>query len=162
VHCKYLDVNHFENIQKLAQEIKEEKVEIDVLINNAGVCRVGIDGVVMPDPVWAKECLQTNLLSQIQITEALLPYLSSEAKVVSLSSKLGAIKYQPEHTQKKFSSENITKEDILSAAEEFVKEAEKGVFTNYSIDPYGTSKMLIGAWSRFVLQYYFYYLGNSC
>ena len=49
----------------MIEEIKKEGFSIDILINNAGVCKVGELEVKIPTLKWAHECLRVNLLAQI-------------------------------------------------------------------------------------------------
>jgi hypothetical protein len=92
-------------------------------------------------------------VAQIQLTEQLLPFLSDECKIVSVCSATGALKNQPPQTQQLFSDPSITKQDILQAVKQYIEETAKQAFVRFSPDVYGTSKMLLAAWARFVLRY---------
>lgn len=97
--------------------------------------------------------MKTNLLGPIALTEQLLPFLSPTCRVVNISSLLGALKFHPPNTQARYSNPSLQKQDILEGAESFLQEVSAGKMENWSFNPYGTSKMLLNAWSRFVLQY---------
>jgi NAD(P)-dependent dehydrogenase (short-subunit alcohol dehydrogenase family) len=101
------------------------------------------------------------VLGAMNLTENLLPHLSDTAKVVNLSSFYGALRYHPESTQRKFSDPNISKQDIIDAIDLYIKEAKNQKMVSFSPNVYATSKMLLGAWSRFVVQYLFVYVGKN-
>jgi short-subunit dehydrogenase len=109
VKCKYLNISSTENIREFAKEMEQEKVKIDILINNAGVGKAEELHREFPNLEWTKECLGINVVSQVILTEQLLPLLSDNCKIANLSSMYGGLKFQPPQTQARFSNPNITK-----------------------------------------------------
>ena len=93
VHLHALDVASADSVQALADTL--EGRTIDVLINNAGIGgpppreqtakRMDFDG-------WA-ETFAVNSMGPVRVMQALLPNLqkSSEAKVVNITSQMGAL-----------------------------------------------------------------------
>jgi hypothetical protein len=63
--------------------------------------------------------------------------------------------------QKKFTDPDISREDIEAFIGDYLREVKSGKMVNYSPIVYATSKMLLGAWSRFILQYKWGYLERS-
>lgn len=96
--------------------------------------------------------MNANLLGTIQLTHEILPYLTDDVRIINISSLLGALKFHPEQTIKKYSNPDITLEEIIDGANKFVIGVEKKNLDDWFIDEYGTSKMLLNAWSRFILQ----------
>lgn len=65
---------------------------VDILVNNAAL---GADkGEILPDAEWAKKLLYTNVVGTILLTNSLIPLLNSNARIINVSSKLGALKFQ--------------------------------------------------------------------
>ncbi len=79
-------------MEKLVGELKSEGWGIDVLVNNAAL---GADtGEKVPEAGWAKKLLYTNVVGTILLTNSLIPLLKPNARIVNVSSKLGALKFQ--------------------------------------------------------------------
>ena len=66
---------------------------------------------------------------------------------------MGANDRHPEHTQKRFTNPDLTKEEVLKGMREFIEGAQKQDLSDWYEDSYGTSKFLLNAWARFVLPY---------
>jgi NAD(P)-dependent dehydrogenase (short-subunit alcohol dehydrogenase family) len=71
----------------------EPDVEIDVLVNNAGILRH--DTFDRLDLEAAREEFEVNTLGPLRVTAALLPRLGSGAKIAFVSSKAGSIGDRP-------------------------------------------------------------------
>ncbi|ADD41460.1 SDR family oxidoreductase [Stackebrandtia nassauensis] len=89
-----LEVTDADSIAAAAKRIDAEHGRLDVLVNNAGITRVG-------EPVWstsgltvaaARGVLEVNVLGVLGVTNALLPLLrrSAAARVVNVSSEVGS------------------------------------------------------------------------
>jgi hypothetical protein len=65
---------------------------------------------------------------------------------------MGALNLHPQQTQNRFSNPQITEEDIYAGVRDYLEAVESKNLENWFCQAYGTSKMLINAWSRFVLQ----------
>jgi NAD(P)-dependent dehydrogenase (short-subunit alcohol dehydrogenase family) len=81
-----LDVTDDASVQAAAQMIEEREGHLDVLVNNAGIGLVGLNG---PD---ALKVFDTNAVGVVRVTQAALPLLrkSENPVVVNLSSALGS------------------------------------------------------------------------
>lgn len=84
-----LDLADAQSINRLAAQLQTEDVVIDLLINNAGV---GPDlGAELPDAASFDETFAINVRGTVLLTEALLPQLSNDARIINVSSKMGSI-----------------------------------------------------------------------
>ena len=63
--------------------------QIDVLVNNAALGYDEPDKV--PEKALAESYLKCNFLATMAFTELLLPLLSSDGKVINVSSRVGAL-----------------------------------------------------------------------
>ncbi len=93
LHILTMDVNDNASIQAAVSQIENHPV--DLLINNAGVGGGQQQSLEDIDPQQWLQVLQTNTLSPLFVTRALLPNLglSQNPKVMIISSQLGAISY---------------------------------------------------------------------
>ena len=82
------DVSNFEETQKMIEEIKNEFGKLDILINNAGICR---DKTLakMTKEEWQK-VIDIDLTGVFNCAKACLPLIiQSQGKIVNLSSVVG-------------------------------------------------------------------------
>ena len=85
-----LDIAEPHSIVELAREVGMLDLNIDVLINNAGVLTSGeVFGDV--EATALKNAFATNAQGPFLLTQALAPRLTGSAKVVAISSGLGSI-----------------------------------------------------------------------
>ena len=89
VQLLQLDVSNTNNIQELANQLKN--MPIDILINNAGIYRSGSFSSVNKDS-WIESFI-TNTIGPYEVIENFLPNVMQghEKKVVSITSKMGSI-----------------------------------------------------------------------
>ena len=84
-----LDVGSDESLERLAVELGQENVTIDLLINNAGICEEQRFGI------WSRDKfidnLNVNAVGPALVTQAVYPFLTESSKVVFISSGLGSI-----------------------------------------------------------------------
>ncbi len=95
VHSGYLlvlplQLPDAESIGALVAELAAVELEIDLLINNAGVLPVGEHFGSIDAHVLAAT-FASNASGPLLLTQALAPRLASRARVVNLSSRLGSI-----------------------------------------------------------------------
>lgn len=90
VHLLPLDLARPESIRELAREIGLVCESIDLLINNAGVLVSG-ERFGSLDPAAVDASFRTNALGPLLLTEALAPRLVDGARVINLSSVMGAM-----------------------------------------------------------------------
>lgn len=89
-----IEVTSQASIDRAAADIGREFGKLDILINNAGVMKTGMDG---PGSAVSQETLRstfdTNFFGLIAVTQTMLPLLrkSEAGRIVNLSSVLGSI-----------------------------------------------------------------------
>ena len=86
------DLRKPEDIESIAQQIKEHTTTINVLINNAGI--IGTSAAITAVSLQEMEEVQrVNVMAPFHLTNLLLPLLrkSSDARIIHLSSGMGAI-----------------------------------------------------------------------
>ena len=82
-----LDITSDESIAAAVEEVKSKHGNLDVLINNAGVCPMEFSRSILRD------CIETNAISPAMVTKAFAPLLlqSSNPRIIYVSSQLGSI-----------------------------------------------------------------------
>jgi len=88
----FLDVTNQPSIDNAFQQVKEKKLEIDCLINNAGIFVGGpIIDVDMKD---FEKILNINVLGYVRITKTFFPLLNkNQGKIINISSEVGRISF---------------------------------------------------------------------
>jgi NAD(P)-dependent dehydrogenase (short-subunit alcohol dehydrogenase family) len=82
-----IDVTQKYAANRIAEQLSS--VDIDLLVNNAGILRNDVLGSINPDQVRLQ--FETNAMAPLLITEALLPNLSEDAKIAFITSRMGSI-----------------------------------------------------------------------
>jgi len=82
-----VDVAKKEGLEKLKEALTG--INIDLLINNAGILRNEILGSLNVDTI--RDQFETNALAPLLVTEALLDNLTGSAKVALITSRMGSI-----------------------------------------------------------------------
>jgi short-subunit dehydrogenase len=91
--CKFIgfscDLSREDHIDSLIKQIKAEKLNFQILINNAGIAPSG-SFVEQDFSIW-KKAVQINVLGVIKLTHACLPLLTTnpQAHIVNLASIAG-------------------------------------------------------------------------
>ncbi|HET7289848.1 MAG TPA: SDR family NAD(P)-dependent oxidoreductase [Thermodesulfobacteriota bacterium] len=84
------DISHRDDVARLAEEIGERWVSLDVLVNNASILGERKPIIDYPEDVW-EEVVDINLNAQFYVTKALLPLLmkSENGSIINVSSSVG-------------------------------------------------------------------------
>src|SRR5439155_23315326 len=99
-----VDVSDPDSIASFAERVKGP---LDVLVNNAGVYTGS------PRDIWA-----VNVRGPLLLTRALAGKLTKGARVVMVTSGLGALSRQPESLVRKLQHPDLTFDDILALCED--------------------------------------------
>ena len=119
-----LDIDDEASVLKLRDFIKAKYGGLDVLVNNAGVAFFEVSSCC---PDKARATLNTNFYSTKRACKILFPILMPHARVVNLSSSLGHLsmirgtKKANMDLKEKFSSRNLTEEELCNLVEDFLE-----------------------------------------
>ena len=97
-----LDVNDDKSVDNLVEWIKNFNKKIDVLINNAGVAYNN------PTDEQKRLTVKTNFFSVVKLTEKLVPFLTEDAKVLQVSSRVGQLADQGATLREALLGANLT------------------------------------------------------
>jgi short-subunit dehydrogenase len=89
VHCRAVDLSNSAEIEELCAWLEQEKIEIDFLINNAGLGDRGSFATATPQRL--QEMLAVNTVALTQLTRALLPLMIAKRQgaILNVSSSAG-------------------------------------------------------------------------
>jgi NAD(P)-dependent dehydrogenase (short-subunit alcohol dehydrogenase family) len=85
-----LDVTLSKSIAKLRKFLKETYGHLDALINNAGIIASNDDSGLKVAMETVRVTLETNALGPFHLSQALMPLLKKGARIVNVSSGMGA------------------------------------------------------------------------
>jgi NAD(P)-dependent dehydrogenase (short-subunit alcohol dehydrogenase family) len=114
-----LDVADPGSIAAFAGALRDEKLVVDALVNNAGVFAKRLDAAS------ARETVTVDFLGPLRVTDALAPLLAPAARVVMVSSGMGELAALPEPLRRRFDGAR-DRAALLALEEEFVAEAARG------------------------------------
>lgn len=141
--ARVLDVASARSATALAAALEEERVVVDVLVNNAAVSLRGFDAKV------AERTLATNLLGTLAVTGALAPRVRDGGAIVMVSSGMGELSVLRDPARQKVASAR-TRADVERLAAEFVGAVARGEHerAGWPNNAYSASKALLNAATR--------------
>lgn len=143
VQAVALDVCSEQGVAALAERARREDWELDVLVNNAGVSlqSFGAD-VVM-------RTLATNVFGAIRVTDALLPFLRTGARVVNVSSGMGELSGLGAELRRRFEAVR-DRASLLELSREFERDVRSGRHSarGWPTSAYAVSKVALNAFTR--------------
>jgi len=142
-----LDVSDSQSIDTFVSWVKEALGEIDVLVNNAGF------GWQKNTPEQGLEALKTNFLGAVELTEKILPFLSSDGKIINVTSESGQLCYQGDKIRKALSDSKLDRKRLFEIVEEYQKRIFDKTYTQlgWYRGHYNNTKCLLNAYTRWVL-----------
>jgi len=151
-----LDIDDEASVLKLKDFIKAKYGGLDVLVNNAAIALFEESGCC---PDKARATLNTNFYSTKRACKILFPILMPHARVVNLSSCMGHLsmirgtKKANMDLKEKFSSRNLTEEELCNLVEDFLDSVKRGDhgqrgWPTIASPPYTVSKIAIAALTR--------------
>ena len=138
-----LDVTKDDSVDALARALEGG---VDVLVNNAGVALDGFDATV------AQRTLDVNFLGAMRVTDRLLPLCREGARIVNISSGLGAISCMSPPLREKLLDPGLSRKTLLSLMETFVRDVGAGKHSDrgWPSSAYAVSKVALNALTRIV------------
>lgn len=87
--CYRCDVSSYEEVRTLCHNLQEKHISVDILINNAGISRIGLIQDMSPEE-W-DHILSTNLSSAFYLCRELIPQMLKrhQGKILNISSVWG-------------------------------------------------------------------------
>ena len=132
------------SVTALADTLRQEFGQIEVLINNAGVALEGFNAEVV------RRTLAVNCFGVITVVDHLLPVLSPHGRIVMVSSGMGQVAGLPPALQAEFLDPTLTRARLMDLLHTFVREVEAGQHTQHGwpSNAYRISKVGLNAFTR--------------
>lgn len=151
-----VDVTNDASVNHLVQELEKQKIQVDILINNAGIA------IKVPnlDEKVARDTLSVNYFGVVRMTEAMLPHLSKsqDARIITVSSVLGQLYGNASLAKEQYFANLVNKNETLSRqqldaeANNFVTSAKEQTLEaqGWPKTAYRVSKMLVNQYNRYL------------
>ncbi|KAJ8707408.1 hypothetical protein PYW08_010660 [Mythimna loreyi] len=143
-----LDVTDKKSIQNFVKHFREEKEEVDILINNAGI--LFLKDAPESKITQAEQTVAVNFTALVDFTEAILPLVKNGGKILNITSSSAHLSRIPsEELRKKFSSESLTLDELKTLASEYVEDVKQDQEINkgWGDSPYVVSKVAVNAYT---------------
>lgn len=115
-----LDVTRAADITAAIERVREESGGLDALINNAGVSAKGFDVEIL------RRTLAANFYGALHLTDAALPIMRPQGRIVMVSSSLGHRAILPAPLRRRISAPDLSREDLLGIVAEYVDAVAAG------------------------------------
>lgn len=86
-----MDVGNFESVKAAAQNLTERRIQLDILINNAGILLREDRSLLTHDDEILKMTININSYGPLRVVHAFLPLMKSPGRIVNLSSEGGSM-----------------------------------------------------------------------
>jgi carbonyl reductase 1 len=138
-----LDVTRADHVLALAERVRSEG-GLDVLVNNAGASFDGFDESV------ARRTLDVNFFGPLRVTDALLPTMNADARIVMVSSGMGTLSHAKGEARARFEDPALARAGLIEHLESFVREVARGKHAahGWPSSAYSVSKMGLNALVR--------------
>ncbi|GJQ71693.1 hypothetical protein Trydic_g11387 [Trypoxylus dichotomus] len=140
-----LDINDQTSVDKFRDYIKATYGGVDILINNAGIATGSSDYEAV------KKVIDTNYFGLLRVSEAFLPLLRNDARVVNVSSMLGHLSKIPSaELRRKFSDSSLTVAKLNDLMDQYLRDFKAGVAVEkgWGNNNYNVSKVGVSALTR--------------
>jgi len=152
IEVEELDLSKSESIKKFIETISKKYHKVDVLVNNAAIASDEFTAEA------AESTFATNIYGTIELTEAIIPLLNENGKIITVGSSYGNIQlaWNAPEWKPKFTNPSITKEQLFSYVKDFQDSIKKGDyvergFPNSRFKIYGMSKLAINVYTMNIL-----------
>jgi len=133
-----LDVTDDASVHAIAEKLKREKIQLDVLVNNAGIAMKGFDANVVD------KTLATNFFGPLRVTDALAPLVADGGNIVMVSSGMGELSIFSSELRAFFAKVD-DRDALIEKMREFITD-QRG----WPQSAYGVSKAGLNALTRIV------------
>ena len=72
-------------------------------------------GTEIPTPELAYNTLHINVIGTINLTDAMKPFIKDNGRVINVSSKLAALRFQGKSVVEKYDRDDLTVEEIYKS-----------------------------------------------
>ncbi|CAA7265513.1 unnamed protein product [Cyclocybe aegerita] len=142
----HLDVSDAASVKAAAQTVSSAEGRLDVLVNNAGISKMGVDQhPASIDLATIREAMETNFYGLVQTTIAFIPLLrkSDNPVILNVSTDMASNSYQArEGAQLHLVAYNSTKAAANSYTISLAQELKKDGFKVNAVTPGYTSTKL--------------------
>lgn len=128
-----LDVTSDASVADAHRRLRDGAIKLDALVNNAGVYREDDAATIV----------ETNFFGPLRVVDGLKDLLLPGARIVNVTSGLGALANLTPQKQALLADPTLTRERLVALMREFV--ASGG---DWGTDPYGVSKAALNALTR--------------
>jgi carbonyl reductase 1 len=139
-----LDVSNQKSVDALAEKLERENVELDVLVNNAGITMKGFDENV------ARGTLEVNFFGPMRVTDALAPRIRDGGNVVMVSSGMGELSILSPELRAVFSRDTLDRATLVQKMRSFIEDvaARRHEKNGWPSSAYSVSKAGLNALTR--------------
>jgi carbonyl reductase 1 len=138
-----LDVTRADQADDLAAKLARQG-GVDILVNNAGVSLDGFDADV------ARRTLDVNFFGALRVTDALLPTMGAEGRVVMISSGMGDLSGARGEARATLDDPSLSRAALIALMEGFLRDVASGALARrgWPSNAYSVSKMGLNALVR--------------
>lgn len=148
-----LDITDDESAKKFVEWLKTTFGKVDVLVNNAAVVGNHRDESKLVDETEFNYVVGTNFFKTRALTDKVTPLLTSDAKIINISSGLGEWKEQGNTAYEVLKNPDFKEKDLGDLASQFLQAAKEDKLkeAGFTKSCYRISKALMNAWTHYVL-----------
>jgi NAD(P)-dependent dehydrogenase (short-subunit alcohol dehydrogenase family) len=139
-----LEVADGESIAGFAAYLRSREPPVQMLVNNAGVALQGFNAEVV------RKTMAVNFLGTMRLTEAVLPLMAPQGRIVMVSSGMGELACLSAALQEEFMDSSLTREGLTALVERFQGSVEQGshMAEGWPASAYNVSKAALNAYTR--------------
>ncbi|WP_437692357.1 SDR family oxidoreductase [Sorangium sp. So ce176] len=120
VEPRRLDVSDEASVEELARALAAEHGGVDIVVNNAGIAMKGFDAEV------ARATIDVNFFGPLRLTDALLPRMRREGRIVMVTSGLGDRRSVSASLQAQLGKADLTRDELIGLMRKFVGDVSAG------------------------------------